>query len=155
MDAKAPDEPMLAVPTPQGWQYSPAMNSPVIRGAVANVGLRANDFTPNAVVTLEDLTGKVASAQQGIDAEIASVEQGGMAVESRTAGTVCGHPSSTITYTLQNRPVTALIAGVEAGPKIWATVLTIQTAEPGNPAYTAGKQAILEGFQFRLPGNSR
>ncbi|AYM41028.1 hypothetical protein DYE20_05225 [[Mycobacterium] chelonae subsp. gwanakae] len=155
LDAKAPDEPMLAVPTPRGWQYSPAMNSPVIRGAVANVGLRANDFTPNAVVTLEDLSGKVTSAQQGVDAEIASVEQGGVAVESRTAGTVCGHPSSTITYTLQNRPVTALIAAVEAGPKIWATVLTIQTAEPGNPAYTAGKQVILEGFQFRLPGNSR
>ncbi|WP_234881123.1 LpqN/LpqT family lipoprotein [Mycobacteroides salmoniphilum] len=154
LDAKAPGEPVLAVPTPQGWEYSAAMNSPLIRGVVANVGLRANDFTPNAVVTLEDLTGKVASAQQGVEAEIASVEQGGMAIESRSVGTVCGHPSSTMTYTLQNRPVTALIAAVEDGPRIWATVLTIQTTEPQNPAYTAGKQSILEGFQFTVPGKS-
>nr|WP_286150595.1 LpqN/LpqT family lipoprotein [Mycobacterium sp. D16R24] len=154
LDAKAPGEPVLAVPAPQGWEYSAAMNSPLIRGAVANIGLRANDFTPNAVVTLEDLTGKVASAQQGVEAEIVSVEQGGMAVESRAAGTVCGHPSSTITYTLQNRPVTALIAAVEDGHKIWATVLTIQTTEPANPAYTAGKRSILDGFQFTVPGNS-
>ncbi|MEU9807677.1 LpqN/LpqT family lipoprotein [Mycobacterium sp. NPDC050853] len=69
LDSKAADEPKLAIPTPQGWAYTAAMNSPVIRGAIANTALRANGFTPNAVVTLEDLTGKVASAQQGVDAE--------------------------------------------------------------------------------------
>lgn len=151
LDAKAADEPELGVPTPEGWEYTSAMNSPMIRGTVANVGLRANDFTPNAVVTLEDLTGKVASAQQGIEAEIAGVEQGGMPVQSRTAGTVCGHPSSTITYTLQKRPVTALITAAQDGFKIWAAVLTIQTTDPNNPAYVAGKKAILDGFQFAVP----
>lgn len=155
LDAKAADEPKLEVPTPDGWEYTAAMNSPMIRGTVANVGLRANDFTPNAVVTLEDLTGKVTSAQQGVDAEIASVEQGGMAVQSRTAGTVCGHPSSTITYTLQNRPVTALITAAEDGPKTWAAIVTIQTTEPENSEYAAGKKAILDGFQFTVPGKNR
>ncbi|WP_042788170.1 LpqN/LpqT family lipoprotein [Mycobacteroides abscessus] len=150
MDAKAADEPKLAVPTPAGWEYTAKMNSPMIRGTVANVGLRANDFTPNAVVTLEELTGKVTSAQQGIDAEIAAVEQGGMAVQSRTAGTVCGHPSSTITYALQDRPVTALITAAENGPKTWAAILTIQTTDADNPAYIAGKKAILDGFQFTV-----
>ncbi|MEC4838412.1 LpqN/LpqT family lipoprotein [Mycobacteroides chelonae] len=152
LESKATDEPTLAVPAPNGWEYSEAMNSPVIRGAVVNTGLRANNFSPNAVVTLEDLTGRVPSAQQGIEAEIASIEQGGAAVQSRTAGTVCGHPSSTITYTLQNRPVTALITAAEDGPKIWATVLTIQTNEPDNPTYTADKQTMLDGFQFTVPG---
>ncbi|MGC7268527.1 LpqN/LpqT family lipoprotein [Mycobacteroides abscessus subsp. abscessus] len=155
LDAKAADEPKLAVPTPAGWEYTAKMNSPMIRGTVANVGLRANDFTPNAVLTLEELTGKVTSAEQGIDAEIAAVEQSGMAVQSRTAGTVCGHPSSTITYALQNRPVTALITAAENGPKIWAAVLTIQTTEPGNLEYTAGKEAILGGFQFTVPDKNR
>ncbi|WP_234714767.1 LpqN/LpqT family lipoprotein [Mycobacteroides immunogenum] len=142
------------MPAPNGWQYSAAMNSPVIRGAVVNSSLRANNFSPNAVVTLEDLTGKAPSAQQGVDAEVASLEQGGMAVQSRTAGTVCGHPSSTITYTLQNRPATALITAVEDGPKIWAAVLTIQTTEPDNPTYAADKQTILTGFQFTVPQRS-
>ncbi|MGH3724774.1 MAG: LpqN/LpqT family lipoprotein [Mycobacterium sp.] len=149
LDPKASDEPKLAIPTPQGWEYSAAMNSPMIRGAVANKGLRANGFTPNAVVTLEDLTGKVQSAQQGVDAEVASVAQGGMAVGSQVPGTACGHPSTTITYTLQNRPVTALIAAVDDGPKIWAAVLTIQTTEPDNPAYLDAKKTILNGFQFQ------
>lgn len=154
LESKAADEPMLSVPAPTGWEYTAAMNSPMIRGAVANTGLRAHDFTPNAVVTLEDLTGKVASAQQGVDAEIASVEQGGMAVQSRTAGTVCGYPSSTITYTLQNRPVTALITAAEDGPRIWAAIVTVQTTDPDNPTYIAGKKAILDGFQFTVPSKN-
>ncbi|MGH3724780.1 MAG: LpqN/LpqT family lipoprotein [Mycobacterium sp.] len=148
LEPTADDEPKLAVPAPQGWEYSGEMNSPLIRGAVANVGLRAKGFTPNAVVTLEDLAGRVQSAQEGVDAEVASVEDGGLPVESRTAGTLCGHPSTTITYTLQSRPVTALIAVAEDGPKIWAAVLTIQTAEPDNPAFVDAKKAIMDGFQF-------
>ncbi|MEX3759171.1 LpqN/LpqT family lipoprotein [Mycobacteroides abscessus] len=155
LDTKAAEEPKLALPTPAGWEYTAAMNSPMIRGTVTNIGLRANDFTPNAVVTLEDLTGKVTSAQQGIDAEITGVEQGGMAVQSRTAGTVCGHPSSTITYTLQNRPVTALITAAEDGAKTWAAIVTIQTTDPDNPAYVASKQAILDGFQFTVSGQDQ
>lgn len=73
LEAKTPDEPTLAVLTPTGWEHSSALNSPTIRGAIANVGLRANGFTPNAVAPLEDLTGKVTSAQKGIDAERSTV----------------------------------------------------------------------------------
>lgn len=78
-----------------------------------------------------------------------------MAVQSRTAGTVCGHPSSTITYTLQNRPVTALITAAEDGAKTWAAIVTIQTTDPDNPAYVASKQAILDGFQFTVSGQDQ
>lgn len=154
LDAKAADEPVLAVPLPPGWQRSTEMVSEMVRAAIVNTGLRANDFSPNAVVTLEDLTGKVPSVQQGVTAEIAAVEQGGMAVQSRTVGTVCGNPSSTITYTLKNRPVTALIVVAEHERKIWAAVVTVQTTEPDNPAYVAGKKAILDGFQFTWPGKN-
>ncbi|GAS96520.1 uncharacterized protein RMCC_3486 [Mycolicibacterium canariasense] len=153
MEPKAADEPTLALPTPSGWVYSASMNSPIIRGFVANVGLRANDFTPNAVVTLEDLTGKVRNTEQGIDAELSSIAQNGIAVTSRIPGTVCGHPSTTITYTLLGHSVTALITAAADGPKVWAATLTVQTAEPDNPAYNAGKQAILNNFQLILPGH--
>ncbi|MFA4085286.1 LpqN/LpqT family lipoprotein [Mycobacteroides salmoniphilum] len=154
LDAKGADEPVLSIPLPSGWRRSTEMVSEMVRAAIVNTGLRANDFSPNAVVTLEDLTGKVPSVQQGVDAEIAAVEQGGMAVTSRTAGTVCGHPSSTITYTLKNRPVTALIVVSEHERKIWAAVVTVQTTEPENPEYVAGKKAILDGFQFTVPGKN-
>ncbi len=126
----------------------------MVRAAIVNTELRANDFSPNAVVTLEDLTGKVPSVQQGVDAEIAAVEQGGMAVTSRTAGTVCGYPSNTITYTLKNRPVTALIVVAEHERKIWAAVVTVQTTEPDNPRYAADKEKIMGGFQISWPNNT-
>lgn len=154
LDAKAADEPTLALPAPPGWEYSASMNSPMIRGLVANKGLRSNGFTPNAVVTLEDLTGKVGNAQQGIDAEIAGAEQSGITIAGRTPGTVCGHPSTTITYTLHSHSATALIVAAADGQKMWAATLTLQTAEPDNPVYVADKQTILNNFQFVLPSQS-
>ncbi|WP_234804450.1 LpqN/LpqT family lipoprotein [Mycobacteroides abscessus] len=154
VDAKSAGEPVLEVPLPPGWQRSTEMVSEMVRAAIVNTGLRANDFSPNAVVTLEDLTGKVPSVQQGVAAEIAAVEHGGATVTSRTAGAVCGYPSGTITYTLKNRSVTALIVVAEHEHKIWAAVVTVQTTEPDNPTYAAGKNAILEGFQFTVPGEN-
>jgi hypothetical protein len=41
----------------------------MIRMTIFDNGLRANEFTPNAVVTLEDLTGRVQTSQQALDGE--------------------------------------------------------------------------------------
>jgi hypothetical protein len=153
LDSKAAGEPTLELPTPPGWEYSASMNSPILRGLVANNGLRANGFTPNAVVTLEDLTGKVDNAEQGIDAEIADAAQNGVTVASRTPGTVCGHPSATITYTLRGHSVTALVTAAADGQKLWAATLTVQTNEPDNPTYIADKQTILNNFHVILPSH--
>lgn len=153
LDSKAADEPTLELPTPAGWEYSASMNSPILRGLVANTGLRANGFTPNAVVTLEDLTGKVDNAQQGIDAEVAGAAQHGIAVASRTPGTVCGYLSATITYTLRGHAVTALVTAAADGQKLWAATLTVQTNEPDNPTYIADKQTILNNFQLIMPSH--
>lgn len=149
----AAGEPTLALPTPSGWEYSASMNSRIIRGLVANIRLRANDFTPNAVVTLEDLTGKVGDAQQGIDAEVHGAEQAGITVTGRTPGTVCGNPSATITYTLKGHSVTALVTAAADGQKVWAATLTVQTAEPDNRTYIADAQTILNNFQFIVPSH--
>ncbi len=155
LDPKADDEPKLELPTPSGWEYSSKMNSPLIRGLVANTGLRANNFTPNAVVTLEDLTGKVSNAQQGIDAELAGATKSGLTIDSRTPGTVCGHQSTTVTYAIQGRAATGLIVVATDGQKVWAATLTVQTSEPDNPAYIADKQTILNNFRLVLPATTR
>lgn len=147
---KANGEPTLGLPTPSGWVYSSEMNSPLIRGLVANVGLRANNFTPNAVVTLEDLTGKVSNAQQGIDAELAGATKSGLSIESRTPGTVCGQQSTTVTYALQGHAATGLIVVATDGQKVWAATLTVQTSEPDNPTYIADSRTILNNFRIIL-----
>lgn len=150
LDPKADDEPKLELPTPAGWKYSSEMNSPLIRGLVANVGLRANNFTPNAVVTLEDLTGKVSNAQEGIDAELAGATKSGLTIDSRTPGTLCGHQSTTVTYSLQGRAATGLIVVATDAQKVWAATVTVQTSEPDNPTYIADKQTILDNFRIVL-----
>lgn len=152
---KADDEPTLELPTPAGWVYSSEMNSPIIRGLVANAGLRANNFTPNAVVTLEDLTGEVTDAQQGIDAELAGATNSGLTIGNRTPGTVCGHQSTTVTYALQGHAATGLIVVATDGQKVWATTLTVQTSEPDNTTYIADKQTILNNFRLILPSVAR
>lgn len=155
LDPKSDDEPKLELPTPPGWEYSSKMNSPLIRGLVANTGLRANNFTPNAVVTLEDLTGKVSDAKQGIDAELAGATKSGLTIDSRTPGTVCGHQSTTVTYTLRGHSATGLIIAAADGQKVWAATLTIQTSEPDNSTYIADKQNILNNFRLVLPSATR
>ncbi|WP_236147720.1 LpqN/LpqT family lipoprotein [Mycolicibacterium sp. CH28] len=154
LGSRSPAEPALAIPQPPGWESSTEMNSDIIRGAIASKDLVADGFAPNAVVTLEDLTGKVATPQAAIDGERASVTA---EPESQTPGSLCGHPSLTITYnspateTAAATAVTTLIVASEEGGKIYAATVSVQTADPSNTTYINDKQAILDGFQFGAP----
>jgi hypothetical protein len=153
LDPQGVGEPVLGLPQPSGWTFTAEKNSPVIRGVVFNQGLQAQGFTPNAVVTLEDLTGRVSGTQQALDFERVGITDNVGALDTDTPATMCGFPSTTITYNLQGRPVTGLvIAAQDSSNRVWAVTVTIQTTEPDNPDYIAGKQAILGGFQFSLPG---
>lgn len=151
LESQAPDEPGLAVPQPQGWERDTRMDSQVIRAALLNQGLRANDFTPNVVVTLEELTGKVETPEQAVAAERDGLVQAGNVIENETSGTQCGHPSLTVDYTLEGHPVTAMAVAAEHNQKMWAAIVTIQTTEPDNPTYVEDKKTILGGFAFTLP----
>jgi hypothetical protein len=65
--------------------------------------LEANDFSPDVVVTLENVTGRVSTPQQALDAEVAGiVEMLATSIDTRTPGTICGYPSTTITDTIYN-----------------------------------------------------
>jgi hypothetical protein len=48
----------MRIPLPQGWERSTKMDSESIRFAIRNPGLAADGFTPNAVVTVEEMTGR-------------------------------------------------------------------------------------------------
>jgi hypothetical protein len=103
LDSQAAGEPVLGSPQPSGLTFTAAKNSPVIRGVVFNQGLQAQGFTPNAVATLEDLTGRVGSTQQALDFERAGITDNVGALNTDTPATVCGFPSTNITYNLQGR----------------------------------------------------
>ncbi len=154
LKAQAPGEPQMALPQPPGWERSTKLDSELIRGIIVNNTLRANDFSPNAGVTLEDLTGKVETPQQALDAEVNGITQAGITIDSRTPTTHCGQPATIVDYTLQGRPVTVLIVAAKNDDKLYAAALTVQTAEPENPTYVKDKKSILDGFQFELSSSS-
>lgn len=152
LDPRDADEPTITLPRPPGWEFMPSNDSPPLRGVLFNQELRRHGFTPNAVVTLEELTGQVGLPSQALAKERAAVANVVGELDTDVPGTVSGFASRTITYNLQGRPTTGLIIAVQnAKDRIWALTLTIQTTDPDNPHYIAAKQAILDSLEVRLP----
>ncbi|PIB73913.1 hypothetical protein CQY22_014910 [Mycolicibacterium brumae] len=141
-------QPTVAIPQPPGWTRYSDMDSDVIRGAIVNLALRADNFTPNAVVTVGDVPAGVTEPDQALDAEEAGLNQAGMYVETSTPGTVCGFQSRTVTYTMESRPCTAVIVATERAGKLLSVVVTMQTSDGSNAIYAKDSQAILNGFQI-------
>lgn len=147
-----PDEPTITVPRPPGWEFMPSNDSPPLRGVLYNQELRRHGFTPNAVVTCEELTGQVGLPSQALAKERAAVTDVVGELDTDVPGTKSGLASRTITYNLQGRPATGLIVAVQnAKDRIWAITITIQTTDADNPHYIAAKQAILDSLEVRLP----
>lgn len=144
---RGPGEPRLELPQPRGWERNTTMDSETVRGVIVNTGMRADDFTPNAVVTLVDMTAKSPTPQQVIDIELAELSSNGVAVETADTMLVCGHPAMTVGYTLESRPVNAVIVGVAHEGKTFSAVVTMQTADPTNADYVADMDTILSGFR--------
>lgn len=146
------DEPTIILPLPPGWEFLPSNESPPVRGVLYNQELRRHGFTPNAVVTCEDLTGQVGLPAQALAKERAAVTTVIGELDTDIAGTVSGFPSRTITYNLQGRPATGLLIAVQnAAARIWAITVTLQTTDADNPHYIAAKQALLDSLEVRLP----
>ncbi|WP_125079593.1 LpqN/LpqT family lipoprotein [Mycobacterium sp. P7213] len=155
LDHRTADEPRLALPRPPGWALDPAPRPPAVRAVMKGPGIEAHRNQPNAVVTLENLTGAVRTAQEAIDWEIAGLSKIGVVVD-RVPSTVCGYPAATLTYDmgLPDHEATCLIvAGRDSADKLWAAVVTVQSFYPGTPDYVSEKHAILSGFQFAFAGD--
>lgn len=118
-------------------------------------GAEVDRYQPNAVVTLENLTGTVRTPQEALDREIEGLSKIGVLV-NRIPSTVCGYPAAMLTYDmgLLNHAATCLIvAGLDSDGKLWAALVTVQAFYPNNPDYVSEKHAILSGFQFALAGD--
>ncbi|BBX23745.1 hypothetical protein MTER_31560 [Mycolicibacter terrae] len=147
-----PDEPTITLRQPPGWEFMPGNDETLIRGVLYNQELRRHGFTPNAVVTCEELTGQVGLPSQALAKEGAAVTDIVGELDTDVPGTVSGFASRTITYNLQGRPATGLIVAVQnAQDRIWALTVTIQTTYAENPHYIAAKQQIFDSVEVRLP----
>lgn len=149
---RTPDEPTITLPQPPGWEFMPGKDETSIRGIVYNQDLRLHGFTPNAVVTLEELTGQAGVPSQALAKERAAIIDIVGEIDTESPGTVSGFASRTIDYNLQGRAATGLIVAIQnAKNRIWAVTVTIQTTDADNPHYVTAKKSILDSLEVRLP----
>jgi hypothetical protein len=157
-------EPQMRIPQPPGWERSTELEDPDegIRFTLANSDLVANEPPQNVVdVVVESVPD--ADAQTIFDEFQASLvqildEEGLPADLTRTAGTLCGLPSETVTLAgadmrmgaavnaLPGDPATALLVVTESGGDTYL-IAVVQTIEPDNPTYQRDAETILTGFE--------
>jgi hypothetical protein len=154
------DEPVMKIPQPQGWDRTTMMDSELIRFAMANRGLSANDFASNVVVTLESAPG-IEDPDVVFDTMREALESDLGATDMRvTDRTLCGLPAQTMHYqtpqmgNIAPHPGSAVVAVLSTDDRTYATSVTAQTAEPDNPVYQRDVDQILKGFQMLPPAGT-
>jgi hypothetical protein len=169
-------EPKMRIPVPPGWERSTKMDSEQIRFAIRNQGLAADDFTPNAVVTLQKVGIEVGKPEQILEAQNEQLKKKLKLTDlTSTPADVCGAPALSTTYTapevdlgkkiprrakdkapplptIPPRNATSLGVVYRSGDANWVATLTVQTVKPDNQTYIKDAAEILKGFQLLPPG---
>ena len=151
LPTKAAGEPTLGLPQPAGWERETSQDSDVIRGAIVNKDLVTDAFAANAVITLENAKGM--TPQQALDSQVDSLRQGLKVTGLQpVSGTLCGYPSTTVTYTMPgstpNHRSTTVAVSIPDGANLWSVTVTVQSKMPDDPTYRRDSQAILSGLQI-------
>ncbi|MEC4615407.1 Uncharacterised protein (plasmid) [Tsukamurella tyrosinosolvens] len=151
LPTKAAGEPTLGLPQPAGWERETSQDSDVIRGAIVNKDLVTDAFAANAVITLENAKGM--TPQQALDSQVDSLRQGLKVTGLQPVpGTLCGYPSTTVTYTMPgstpNHRSTTVAVSIPDGANLWSVTVTVQSKMPDDPTYRRDSQAILSGLQI-------
>ncbi|MEW5809494.1 MAG: LpqN/LpqT family lipoprotein [Actinomycetota bacterium] len=154
---KGPREPQLRIPQPSGWERNTVMDNQIIRFAIVAQDLIANQFAPNAVVTLESVRGSQdpdAVFEQNRSNLTTMMGAYDLQTESNTT---CGFPSETTKYTAPamgpapERPIIMHAVVAQKPTATYLATLTVQTTDATNPTYVRDSQEIIDGFQLLLP----
>ena len=157
-------EPQMRIPQPAGWEPTTVLEDPdvSIRLSAANTDVDANEPLRNDVeVMVESVPDAYAQTifdqfQAGL-AEILR-EEGVQADLTRTAGTLCGLPSETVTLAgadirmgtalnaMPGNPATTLLVVAESGDDTYL-IAVVQAIDPDNPTYQRDAETILTGFE--------
>jgi hypothetical protein len=150
-------EPELRVPVPAGWERNTMMDNQIIRFAIVAQDLAADQFAPNAVVTLESVRG-VQQPQDVFEQNRGNLTSMMGAFDLKTeTNTTCGFPSETTTYTAPPmgpaplRPVIMHAVVAQSATSTYLATLTVQTTDAANPDYIRDSGEIIDGFQLLLP----
>jgi hypothetical protein len=155
IDPQHDGEPVMRIPKPRNWERTTMLDSELIRYAMANSAIAANDFAPSALVTLEDVTVHGGSAEEIFAMEWEGLVKmaGGTDLATTSDSPVCGFPAQRVTFALPRMGAVpprsgVAMAVVTSGARKYAAVIGLQTTEPDRPAYADDAKTILDGFQI-------
>lgn len=155
--ARSALEPQLRLPEPQGWTRFTQLDSELIRYALVNRSLIAEQFAPNIVITIEaappgDAQTVYDQAQQNLT-RIAGAKD-----MSTEAVTVCGLPAEKLQFRTPSmgapgpdQHVQALQILTSSGSRPYLVTATVQTKDPDNPTYQRDADLLLSGLQVLAP----
>lgn len=153
------EEPVMAIPQPDGWERVTMMDSELIRFTMRNQGLATDGFAPTAVVTLESHRG-AAEPREVFDAQKDALENVIGATDLQvTPTTLCELPAEIIDYTtptlgmLPPHPARVVTAVLNTEDRTFAMTMTVQAADAENPTYKRDAETILTGFQMLPPSD--
>lgn len=154
LEPQSSTDPIIGIPVPEGWVRETSLDSQMIRGGFGKVNPDEPGASATAMVVVEDLTGRVPSAEAGIQAEIDGVTMMGGEVLEQQSLTVCGFPAGLAQVRLPvmgavpEREGTVLAVITESDGAMIATVVTIQNLVADNPTYDADRRTIVDGMQI-------
>jgi hypothetical protein len=142
-------EPQMRIPEPEGWERSAEVESVdgTIRFAIANSGNGPIHHT-TAVMVERVPDAAPQTIFDDFETHLARMlgEEGMPTDLTTTAGTVCGLPSTTITYGAPAEQATNLLVVTESGGDTYL-VAVVQTTVPGDAKYEHDAETILTGLE--------
>ena len=154
------EEPVMKIPQPQGWERVTLMDSELVRFSMRNGAMVKDGFAPTAVVTLESHPG-ISEPREVFDAQQDALKSGIGATDMIVRqATLCELPAQTVVYNapqmgmLPPHPESMLTAVMHTENDTYAMTMTVQSTDPGNPAYQRDAETILTGFQMLPPSDA-
>jgi len=158
LQVQSPDEPVVRLPLPRGWDRSTKASPQMVRAMLRATSLASEGNVPTAVVAIAPAPGNI-PADTVFDLQLAGLKKDlNATVTSETPTTICGLTARNITYTAsihggQPHPLRVVVVADHAKPT-YVVTLTVQSLDPDNPAYRRDADTLLTGLQV-LPAGSR
>ena len=160
--ATSSTEPRMRIPQPPGWEPISELDDVDARLALSNTDVVADEPPQNVVAVMVESVpdADAATIFDDFNASLADIleEEGLLTDLTRTAGTLCGLPSETVTVAgadmtmgttvnaLPSEPATTLLVVTESGGDTYL-IAVVQTLDPDNPTDRRDAETILTGFE--------
>ncbi|MCV7282725.1 toll/interleukin-1 receptor domain-containing protein [Mycolicibacterium flavescens] len=153
-----PDEPVLKIPQPPGWERNTWMESDgIFRFALYNNAMMSPDGVAASALVSLDEERSLTPADSLFMLKRGALSAIGATDVTAEKHTVCGLPAETVRYQtgaiagLAPHPATLLLVVLQTTDRTYTASLTIEAADARNPAFEADASAMLTGFQMLPP----